>query len=428
MSNTWIDQISQQMEHHAVEAPKGLWEGIEHELEARSRVRRARVAWMWRAGAAAAVACIALGVLMLKHVGADDVVQVAQTDEAKPTLQPTEKMTDAAKPTLQPMEKMMDAANESAAAILAEATLAEPSAVEPMPTPPAVVEWIDSVTVPSVPQEEAPLLAETTREHEQTADVQSRDEDDVYRVTKTPARGTILPVPKEQHKPRRVSMQLLAMASGVPSRDARFDNEVMANSPAYGLQSDSVTFESQRRANVMGQNRVQRYAYSAPNYDSHDFPVKVGLTVRVPLGHRVAIDGGLSYARMRSDVNFFTPDYRHYEHGTQFVNYLGVPLSIVVDLWNSGRWAVYAAGGGEAAKSVKSTWRTNKGSEYSAPASPWQFSVSAAVGAQFNVTERVGIYAQPSADYCFDNHSVIRTYYSEHPFSPALRVGVRINL
>lgn len=428
MSNTWIDQMSQQMEHHEVEAPKGLWEGIEHELEVRSRVRRTRMTWMWRAGAAAAVVCIALGVLMLKHAGADDVVQVAQTDAEKSTLQPTEKTTDAAKSTLQSTEKAMDVPRESASAILAEAATAETSAGEPMPAPPAVVERTDSVAVPAVLQEEAPLLAETTMEQEQTAEGQSENENDVYRVTTTPARGNILPVPKVQHKARRASMQLLAMASGVPELGSHAYDNVADISPIYGLQSDSVTFESQRRAKVMGTNRVQRYAYTTPNYGSHDFPVKVGLTVSVPLGRRVAIDGGLSYARMRSSLNFLTPDYLQYVYGTQFVNYLGVPLSLVVDLWNSGRWAVYASGGGEAAKSVKSTWRTNIGSEYSAPASPWQFSLSAAVGAQFNVTERVGIYAQPSADYYFDNHSVVRTYYSEHPFTPALRVGVRINL
>lgn len=414
MSNSWIDQMSQQMEHHEVEAPQGLWEGIERELEARSRVRRARVAWMWRAGVAAAVVGIALGVLMLENVGTDDTVRIAQTDAAKLTLLRTEKTADAP--------------SESLLTTLAEAVHTQPSADGPAPVAHIDGELAECAEAPTEPQDDAPLLAETTAEQGEASNAPSEAEDDVYRVTTQPAREALLPVPNVHHKAHRVSMQLLAVAAGVPSMSASSGWDIEAVSPFYGVRTDSVMFESQRRANVVGPNRVQRYAYTTPNYDSHDFPVKVGVTVRVPLGRRVAIDGGLSYTRMRSAVNFLTPDYLHYVYGTQFVNYLGVPLSLVVDLWNSGRWAVYASGGGEAAKSVKSTWRTNIGSEYSAPASPWQFSLSAAVGAQFNVTERVGIYAQPSADYYFDNHSVVRTYYSEHPFTPALRVGVRINL
>lgn len=406
--------MSQQMEHHEVEAPQGLWEGIERELEARGCVRRARVAWMWRAGVAAAVVGIAFGVLMLENVGTGDTVQVAQTDAAKLTPQRTEKTADAP--------------SESFLTTLAEAVHTQPSADGPAPVAHNEDEPGYYAEAPAYPQDDAPLLAETTAEQGEASNAPSETEDDVYRVTTTSTREALLPVPNVHHKARRVSMQLLAVASGVPLMSASGDWDIEVVSPFYGERTDSVAFESQRRANVVGPNRVQRYAYTTPNYDSHDFPVKVGVTVRVPLVRRVAIDGGLSYTRMRSAVNFLTPDYLHYVYGTQFVNYLGVPVSLVVDLWNSDQWAVYTAGGGEVAKSVKSTWRASKGSEYSAPASPWQFSVSAAVGVQFNVTEHVGIYAQPSADYYFDNHSVVRTYYSEHPLTPALRLGVRINL
>lgn len=414
MSNTWIDQMSQQMEHHEVEVPQGLWEGIEHGLEARSRVRRTRVVWMWRMGAAAAVAGIALGVLMLGHDGADDAVQMALTDTVKSTPQRAGKSTNVQAETILDTSVEVAPLNSGANVLL--------------PASPAESTRIDSVASPVVVQDDEPLLAEAATEQEESVDVQHETDDDVYRVTTIPAKGAILPEPKVHHKARRVSMQFLAMASGGTELRRHGDYDAEFISPAHGGQNDSLTFESPRRTTMCVPARAHGLAYTLPGYESHDFPVKVGLAVRFSLGRRVAIDAGLSYARMRSALSFCTTDFRHFERGTQFANYVGVPLSLVVDLWRSGRWDVYAAGGGEVAKSVKTTWRSDEGRDYRAAADPWQFSVSAAVGAQFNVTEHVGLYAQPSADYYFDNSSVVRTYYSEHPFTPALRVGVRVNL
>lgn len=450
MSSNWIDQMSQQMEHHEVEAPKGLWEGIEQEMEARKRGRRAKLVWAWRAGAAAAVvAGVVVGVQVWDASEKGDDVQLAQTVHPKPSAPtkiheknaPEETSAASVRPSVMPIhtgvasvQSSVTSAQPRVSTIQPSVTMHQPVAAVPLgqETTTAVLvadapEAVDSIAKtppPVTPKNDAPLLAEANTD----------EAEDFYIVT----------VPREKESggadlqtdptrdfvsrtKRHVSLQLMAMATGEFSQD--YDGDMWCGSDS-GLKqpADSVMMESQRRMKPVGPARSYREVNTRPVYGEHAFPVKVGLTLRVPLSQRFALDAGLSYARMRSDVNFFTPEGRRESNGTQQVNYLGVPVALTADLWQNRWWSIYASAGGEVAKSVKTTWRTAEGRSFDVAERPWQWSVSAAVGVQFNVTQHVGLYAQPSADYYFDNRSMVQTYYTDHPFTPALRMGVRVKL
>lgn len=456
--------MSQQMEHHEVEAPKGLWEGIEQRMEARKRGRRAKLVWAWRAGAAAAVvAGVVVGVQVWNAPEKGDGVQLAQTEEPKPlpsTLgqeenASAEQSASTARQSVvlahngvaHPGEKVVALHEEVAPshkgvasphqavgsvvqsvapqqALVAASSTPETSMPVSVTDVPAAESPVAQTPTPAAPKNDAPLLAENHAE----------EAEDVYIVTvpreKEGGESALSTNPTQHADGRtkhRVSLQLMAMATGEFSKsyDAAFVGDVNHSSknPA-----DTVRMESQRRAKPAGPARSHRQMNSAPLYGEHDFPVKVGVTLRMPLSRRLALDAGLSYARMRSELAFYAP-VGHYEtHGAQQVNYLGVPVALTADLWRNRWWSVYASAGGEVAKSVKTTWRTAEGRTFGVAERPWQWSVSAAVGVQFNITQHVGLYAQPSADYFFDNHSAVKTYYSDHPFTPALRMGVRVQL
>lgn len=444
MSNNWIDQMSQQMEHHEVEAPEGLWAGIEQGMEARKRGRRARLVWAWRAGAAAAVvAGVVVGVQMWNAPDERDAVPMAQTERPEPAT-PAQKPATAAHAGLS-----LASARQSAAQAHTEVTplgegaasagqstawlqpAAAPSAEAPAPSaeapaadvrpneaPSAEADAAKTAT-PALPKDDAPLLAES----------KAAEDEDVYLVNVPRSREGGAAAAHVKHAKRRVSLQLMAMATGEFSSDYDADIGIL---PEFGsgISWDSLRVQSQRRAlRVVGApSRSYGQVKYPPIYSNHDYPVKFGLTLRVPLGRRFALDGGLSYARMRSNLAFFTPMGRRESNCEQQVNYLGVPVALSADLWRNRWWSVYASAGGEVAKSVKTTWRTAQGQTLDVAERPWQCSVSAAVGVQLNVTRRVGLYAQPSADYYFDNHSAVQTYYTDHPLVPALRMGVRVNL
>ena len=58
----------------------------------------------------------------------------------------------------------------------------------------------------------------------------------------------------------------------------------------------------------------------------------------------------------------------------------------------------------------------------------FQWSLSAAAGAQFKITEKLGIYAEPGVVYYFDDGSNVNTIRKEHPFNFNIQLGVRFTL
>lgn len=46
---------------------------------------------------------------------------------------------------------------------------------------------------------------------------------------------------------------------------------------------------------------------------------------------------------------------------------------------------------------------------------PLQFSVMGAVGAQYNISRRVGVYVEPGVSYFFDDGSDVQTIRKENP-------------
>ena len=59
---------------------------------------------------------------------------------------------------------------------------------------------------------------------------------------------------------------------------------------------------------------------------------------------------------------------------------------------------------------------------------PTQISVNAAAGVQLNITNRLGIYAEPGLGYHFKDNSTLNTIYKEKPLNFNLKFGLRLSL
>ena len=160
---------------------------------------------------------------------------------------------------------------------------------------------------------------------------------------------------------------------------------------------------------------------------SHRQPIRFGLTLCYRLNDQWSIESGLVYSRLTSDYTYLlagTP----YAHGEQQLNYLGIPLKVNHQLWNSRHFGVYVAAGGMMEKMVKGTHQTTEnGQEQTKDISirPLQFSVNGAIGMEYHLNNLMSIYAEPGVGYYFDNGSDVPTYYQEKPFSFNLNVGLR---
>ena len=54
-------------------------------------------------------------------------------------------------------------------------------------------------------------------------------------------------------------------------------------------------------------------------------------------------------------------------------------------------------------------------------------SVGVGVGLEYNLTPAVGFFAEPSLQYYFHQADDISTWRTDHPFTPALPIGIRLS-
>ncbi|WP_280644821.1 MULTISPECIES: porin family protein [unclassified Dysgonomonas] len=141
----------------------------------------------------------------------------------------------------------------------------------------------------------------------------------------------------------------------------------------------------------------------------HAVPLSFGITVRKDINERIGVETGLVYTYLSTTMKKTgTPYYQ----AKQEIHYLGVPLNLVVYLWNNPKWNVYISGGGMAEKGLKGIYSQDmfvnkektsnirdKGS-----VNGMQWSLNASVGASYNFYNGWGLYVEPRLSYYFDNN------------------------
>lgn len=155
---------------------------------------------------------------------------------------------------------------------------------------------------------------------------------------------------------------------------------------------------------------------TGPN--KHYFPIKTGLSVRMPVSEKLGITTGLEYSLYRSKLTFSLSG-----ENEQLAHYLGIPVRLDWTLASSRWFDVFVGGGVMGDYCIGATLAGNK-----LKRDGLTFSVLGAAGAQINITKQIGLYMEPefSWDIPSDNH-VLETYRSEHPFMFSIATGFRIS-
>lgn len=166
----------------------------------------------------------------------------------------------------------------------------------------------------------------------------------------------------------------------------------------------------------------------------HRLPVRVGLNVAYRLTDRLSVESGVSYTRLSSDMKDGTKE--NYSSGSQKLDYIGVPLNVKYRAFGYRRLSVYASAGlltekcvsGKTTHEYVISGEKKKHEAEDVAAKPWQLSVNAALGAQFDVLRNVGVYVEPGVSYYFDDRSPLSTIYKEKPLNFNLNLGVRYTI
>ena len=158
----------------------------------------------------------------------------------------------------------------------------------------------------------------------------------------------------------------------------------------------------------------------------HHAPVSVGLQVAFGIAPRLSLSTGLVYTRTSSDFYPYAPSSNYNVH--QVLHYVGIPVGLNYEFWQSGGFHAYVMAGAEADYNVNNDTEEEGVKKENAKRDRVQFSGKASLGAQYDITPKVGLYIEPGAKYYFDNGSHVENTFKDKKLNFNLQFGLRFNL
>ncbi len=169
----------------------------------------------------------------------------------------------------------------------------------------------------------------------------------------------------------------------------------------------------------------------------HMMPLNFGVSLTMPVSNSLSIVSGVNYSYLYSSSS--QPLSGGEGSVKQELHYVGIPVGIMYSFYRNRVIDIYLRGGGTVEKAVYSrrTVDRNLGGEPEVAkmgVKGLQFSVDGAIGANFRVAPRVGLYLEPGVAYYFEggnestNFGTFSSYRTDNPVNFSLRIGVRFNI
>ena len=393
MKESWEEQLRRKLEGHRKTPPAGLWEGISREMKLKAEPVRKPVAirrWWW---AAAAVVLVLVGFFVF-HENRDSgqLSQQANTVSQQPA---SHQVTSQQPTSPQPKE-----INPVAQRPQAETPLLATSDLVKENLSSAAEHQIEEMSYDSLTEvQQTPDEPEAKKLAENSNDIFAPQYESVPKHTTHSSSG-------KWSVGLNASGGLLAANNVDVRREHAYD--AYADYGNYYSVKPVIPFDHE--------SAIHNNNYSA----KHHLPVRFGLSAQYQLNSNLALLGGVSYTRLYSE--FSLPQYKlNYSYK---LHYLGIPLGVVWQLWSTSNLKFYVSCGAMLEKCLSAD--TEGGINVSEK--PWQWSIDAAVGAEYGFTRHLGFYLEPSLGYYFDDGTSLEHYYKEHPLAPSIEFGLRLHL
>ncbi len=415
MKRNWEKDLHDRLGNHEQDAPNGLWEEISRQMaETKQRPKREKKSTLFltlpmrRAVGVAAAACLALAIGYHFYDNSTD--GTGSTDYTAETVVAPSSTQDSEQPTAaESIHIVSQTQRQSNGHATAKETLETPQDTAPQ----------HEGTTPASP-------ASTTEEdHRQQPQEQQKP------VRETDNRNLL--AYSESNRPHR-------RQGNTDSRWSLGTNATagMGSSQAVRSHGMPIVAAGSDAVNWMGDPQMGFYLYNQGRETkteyTHHLPVRFGLNVAYRLTDRLSIESGLSYTQLSSDMKDGTEE--NYSTGKQELNYVGIPVNLKYRVLTYRRARLYASAGllaeqcvsGKMTKDMVLNGTSTRTEETDVTTKPLQLSVNAAVGVQFNLSENVGIYAEPGLSYYFDDRSSLHTIYKEKPLNFNVNVGLRFTM
>ena len=146
------------------------------------------------------------------------------------------------------------------------------------------------------------------------------------------------------------------------------------------------------------------------------------------------METGLTYTRLSADLKEGSASY--YFDGEQKLHYIGVPLNVKYRVLARKAFSLYGSAGVLTEKRVYGSLDknyvvdnvSNRQESERINSRPWQISVNAAVGVQYQFVKCAAVYAEPGVSYYFNDGSQVKTIYKQKPFNFNFNLGLRFIL
>lgn len=433
MKDKWINDIRSRMDNCSEPLPVGLWEKIESEISTPAP----KVIPMWRkwtSVAAAAALVLAISSVSVWYWSTDSElkeVNTALTDNNEIRQEYKSDNVIQEVQTVKSSDKQLqaEAVNYSSKTIvnLASGNNADSLNVARI----ALSENIQTVDTESTDSE---LKKEVDAEDE--ASIKENRMKRMREDRETVRRNASYLAMPDSKRSKGSGVQLGVMTGNIPysssnsfsgmSRLAIPTKSVsQVNDIVVGEVSDATASYSQMLFNNMG-----RQTYTDIK---HHMPVTVGASVKWNLNEHWALESGLNYTYLYSELR---SGAKSYIEDKQKLHYVGIPLKVQRSVWSNSIFSFYASAGGMMEKCVSGSVETvcvddnnrkSFGNE-KLDVKPLQFSVLASVGLQANFNKLLSLYLEPGMIYYFDDNTDIITIRKDKPFNFNLQLGLRFNL
>ena len=433
MKDKWINDIRSRMDNYSEPLPVGLWEKIESEISTPAP----KVIPMWRkwtSVAAAAALVLAISSVSVWYWSSDSElkeVNSALTDNNEIRQEYKSDNVIQEVQTVESSDKQLqaEAVNYSPKTIvnLASGNNADSLNVARI----ALSENIQTVDTESTDSE---LKKEVDAEDE--ASIKENRMKRMREDRETVRRNASYLAMSDSKRSKGSGVQLGVMTGNIPysssnsfsgmSRLAIPTKSVsQVNDVVVGEVSDATASYSQMLFNNMG-----RQTYTDIK---HHMPVTVGASVKWNLNEHWALESGLNYTYLYSELR---SGAKSYIEDKQKLHYVGIPLKVQRSVWSNSIFSFYASAGGMMEKCVSGSVETvcvddnnrkSFGNE-KLDVKPLQFSVLASVGLQANFNKLLSLYLEPGMIYYFDDNTDIITIRKDKPFNFNLQLGLRFNL
>ena len=424
--NDWTSKLRERLDDHKATVPDGLWDKIAERLDDnnaaapapllnnRNRPKTIRLVAL----ALSAAASVAVVVMVALRMNDDTINNVAQIYD-RPA-----------------------------------ASLHNPAPSSVVNAPQRLMARITSATPASEPMAQTPettlLLAEAAPQSEDTTyrsvcetpanDLQTRTAPDETNATPNESSST-----SRMRKGGNANKPYNKPSATSYAHSRQTASSLQSNRWTVGVHAEGITTDSRNTQRPMlmatresdmlvsgNPNKVQSVLSNAPlqlaDYSQtkhHYHPMSFGLSVGYNLTPRLTLTTGMVYTYASSDFTSSAAGDDIVE--TQRLHYIGVPLNLKYKVWGNNAIHTYATAGCQADFNVSAKMQTGDITT-DADKDRTQWSVGGAVGIQYNIIPRMGIYAEPGMRYYIDNKSSVETIFKEKKLNFNLQLGVRVEL